>query len=341
MRVYIKASAAITPQDTFPEMAFQKKPDSASVPFLKAMEPDYSQYIDPKLSRRMSRIIKMAIAVSKQALTKSGVSMPDGIIVGTGLGCMADTEKFLKEIISTDEGLLSPTAFIQSTHNTVAGQIALLLGCTGYNFTYTNRGHSFENALMDAMLQLESGSENILLGGCEETTESVLCTFQEIGCAGSPDEAAEMPVLGEGASFFLLSAKGEPGEVFISGMNTFTNVSVGEMKESLDDFLAREGVDVDSIDLLVMGYNNDQSDTWYQTISKTFPDEVPVISFKNISGEYFTSVSYGLHHAALVLQRQSLPDQPLISGTFNGNLNRVLIYNHYNGFHHTFILLSR
>ena len=52
------------------------------------------------------------------------------------------------------KNILTPTSFIQSTHNTVGGQIALGLECKGYNFTYVHASISFESALLDAQLQL-------------------------------------------------------------------------------------------------------------------------------------------------------------------------------------------
>ena len=74
------------------------------------------------------------------------------LLPDTGLGCLEDTEKFLSSIYTNEEKLLNPTPFIQSTHNTVAGAIALAIKCHGYNATYTHRGFSFESALEDALI---------------------------------------------------------------------------------------------------------------------------------------------------------------------------------------------
>ena len=59
------------------------------------------------------------------------------------------------------KNILTPTSFIQSTHNTVGGQIALELQCKGYNFTYVHGSNSFESALLDAKLQLELNEAKI------------------------------------------------------------------------------------------------------------------------------------------------------------------------------------
>ena len=59
------------------------------------------------------------------------------------------------KMVDSNESALNPTPFIQSTHNTIGSQIALLLQCQGYNQTYTQRAFSFENVLLDAILELK------------------------------------------------------------------------------------------------------------------------------------------------------------------------------------------
>lgn len=62
---------------------------------------------------------------SALAMKDANVESVDAIITGTGLGCIEDSEKFLKSILDNKEEFLTPTSFIQSTHNTVGAQIAL------------------------------------------------------------------------------------------------------------------------------------------------------------------------------------------------------------------------
>ena len=168
MKIYIRSTGIISPQDTFNQTEFLAQPLWYDSNRLHCVLPDYKPLIDAKLIRRMSRIIKMGVAAALNCLQAGGVQMPDAIITGTAYGCLEDTENFLKRLIENNEDLLSPTAFIQSTHNTVAAQIALLLSCHNYNNTFVSRGFSFENALMDAqMLLLENEAQNILVGGVD------------------------------------------------------------------------------------------------------------------------------------------------------------------------------
>jgi 3-oxoacyl-(acyl-carrier-protein) synthase len=111
---------------------------------LACTEPEYKEIIDVKLIRRMSRIIRMGVVAAMECLQEAGVKQPDAIITGTAYGCLEDTGLFLTKMVEYNEELLTPTAFIQSTHNTIGAQIGLMLQCNNYNNTFVHRGFSFE-----------------------------------------------------------------------------------------------------------------------------------------------------------------------------------------------------
>src|SRR6202000_3232451 len=127
-------------------------------------------------------VIKMAVAASKKCLTVAGIEAPDAIITGTAFACMEDTITFLTRIVEQDEELLPPTAFIQSTHNTVAAQIALMLQCHEYNNTFVHKGISFESALIDALMLLnEQEADNILVGGTDDMVDTSFKVLTRLG----------------------------------------------------------------------------------------------------------------------------------------------------------------
>jgi hypothetical protein len=155
----------------------------------------------PEVRRRMSRVLKMAVSTGMEALA----SLPQGervsaIITATRLGCLADSERFLRDIIE-DETTASPTPFIQSTFNTVGGQIALLTRNHCYNMTYVHGEHGFSSALIDAMVQIdECGAEHVLVGVFDEATPTRERIIERLkGRRGLP--------VGEGARFFVVSAR--------------------------------------------------------------------------------------------------------------------------------------
>ena len=148
---------------------------------LSGPDPDFRQYIPPMQARRLGPLLKRALVSALTALEKAGVAVPDAILSGTGLGCMETTERVLDSLKTGEEGC-SPTDFMQSTHNTIASTIAIRLGCSGYNCSYSQGDVSFENALLDAWLLIASGeAETALVCANDEMTER---TCQRLAACG-------------------------------------------------------------------------------------------------------------------------------------------------------------
>lgn len=164
---------------------------------------DIKQLIpDAGLRRRMSKVIKTAVSTAIETIGGvEEIDRLDGIITATGWGCLTDSERFLRNIIVDKEQLLNPTPFIQSTFNTVGGQIALLRHNHCYNVTFVNRSHSFEDALLDAMMRIEDGeSSNVIVGAFDEQTASQHKIMERMGAFRNIDD-------GEGAVFVHLKAE--------------------------------------------------------------------------------------------------------------------------------------
>lgn len=136
-------------------------------------DPDYRQYIPPMQARRMTTALKRTLVCARQALEQAGIDMPDAILCGTRLGLMDHTNRILDCLRENGEENVSPTDFMQSTHNTMASTIAIQLGCHGYNCTYSQGEDSLENALLDARLLLEEGTCRTALV-CTEDYATVL-----------------------------------------------------------------------------------------------------------------------------------------------------------------------
>src|SRR6201996_5690737 len=222
MKIYIRSAAAISAQKTLGNEGFLDDITEYTGTRLTVIEPDYKEYIDPKLIRRMSHIVKMGVAAAKDCLDQGHTEMPGAIITGTALGCLEDTVTFLTRIVEMGEEMLPPTAFIQSTHNTVAAQIALMLQCHAYNNTFVHKGISFESALLDAMMMLnEQEADNILVGGTEEMVDTSFKVLTRLGLYKrwplsnldllSTESNGTMG--GEGAAFFLLSGNASADNV--------------------------------------------------------------------------------------------------------------------------------
>ncbi|HTL08153.1 MAG TPA: beta-ketoacyl synthase chain length factor [Chitinophagaceae bacterium] len=353
MKAFIRATGNISPQKTFgyllpgapsPAMLVQKGNR------LSCTEPDYLQYIDAKFIRRMSRIIKMGTAAAMECLQQAGVKNPDAIVMGTAYGCLEDTGIFLKKMVEQNEEMLTPTAFIQSTHNTIGAQIALLLQCHQYNNTFVHRGFSFESALLDALMLLEEGTANaVLAGAADEITDyshAILSRFglykpSSVNNAALFTSPSKGSIAGEGAAFFLLS--NQQGESDLARLDALTTVykpvNAAEVKEAIVQLLQQQQLSIADIDLVITGRNGDsRGDKWYQALNEDLLSASPQATYKQLCGEYPTSTAFALWLAAVSLHQQAVPSMAAAPAT--GPLRRILIYNHYEQLHHSIMLVS-
>lgn len=248
-------------------------------------EPDYSGYIQPMQLRRMSKAVRIGIGASKICLTNVGIEKPDAISVGTAMGCLADTETFLAKMVEQDEQMLTPTAFIQSTHNTVSGQIALLLGCYGHNLTFVQRGHSFEHALINAQLHLDGHSDEVVLvGGIDELTENSYKAFQ-LGDVYNDEQIA-----GEGAAFFTATSKPlNTRALCIRAIDCFTAKNIKEAIQHVVSF--KDDAGIQSTSLLLSGRDK-ATGSFYDSVKEIINAEE--CEFKNYCGEYPTASSFAV-----------------------------------------------
>ncbi|MBL0342731.1 MAG: beta-ketoacyl synthase chain length factor [Bacteroidetes bacterium] len=182
MKVYINGLGNISPQQTHDGEIAVAGMKLLQTTRNSCIEPEYANFVDPKQLRRMSRIIRMGVASSILAMKDSGIEKPEAIIVGTAFGCLEDTYSFLSKLILHKEDMLSPTAFIHSTHNTIAAQVALLFQCRGYNSTYVHKSISFESALIDGLLLLNEKTANqVLVGGVDEIINAGYTILNRLG----------------------------------------------------------------------------------------------------------------------------------------------------------------
>jgi len=253
-------------------------------------------------------------------------------------------------MIDNDEQFLTPTSFIQSTHNTVGSQIALILKCHEYNFTYVHRGFSFESALTDALMWFDEGKETILVGGIEEFTPIYVDLYRKAGKLKAPDtsqpfwaQASPGCQMGEGAAFFSLSAKPTPlSKAAIAGLSTvYKPKNATEIMGKLQRFLSHHTVSLADIDLVLMGFSGDA--THDQHLSELLPqlDSQALAYYKHLCGEYHTASAFATWLGVKVIEKQSVPSAIRINNKPVSDVKRVLILNQYLGSNYSFILLEQ
>lgn len=350
--VYIHSAASISAQNTVNGNSFLDDLVIYEENVISAIDPNYKDFIPPAAARRMAKGIKMGVVASKLALSEAGVETPDAIITGTGLGCLKDSEKFVSSIIDNNEQFLTPTSFIQSTHNTVGGQIALELQCKGYNFTYVHASVSFESALMDTELQLKNNEvKKILVGGVEEHGDHTTELFKIIGLIKAEKVSSDLllksktkgAVYGEGANFFLLTnEKQDNCYAEFLDVAIYNSLKKEDLESTLETFLKANQLTFDNIDLVICGYNGDiEYDCYYDVLTSGPFRETQQAYYKHLSGEFYTASSFGFWMANKILKTQTLPKAVKLNHVKETEFKYVLLYNQYLGENHSFTLLRK
>lgn len=258
----------------------------------------------------MGDLLQMAIACAMDCCAQAQGSQLDAVIVGTCMGNCEQTEIFAEKLLLPADRRTPPTAFVLSTHNTIAGQISLRLGNQGYNMTHTQTSLSFEYALIDALLCIENdGCNQVLVGAAEEWEDPL----SQLKTDGAPPT--------QGASFFILSAAPADNKTAkIESVETF--FPVDDFVAIIQHFLQANQCQNTDIDLVLYASNTPENAAKLTSVfgnSKT-------LNYQSFSGSYPTNAAFALHYAADWLAQQKIPHRVLIcNNVFKDNMGLVLL----------------
>lgn len=348
--MYIIDMSCISAQDTYNNAIFEEGVKVYEAPQYWAIEPKYKKMIPLNLLRRMSKSVRMGVGTGIPLIDQFKESL-DGIIIGSANGSIKKSISFLNQIVEYNEGTLTPTDFIQSTSNSIAGTLALMGKVTGYNNTHVNNGIAFESAILDALLLFEeNAAERLLLGGVEEISQanynvdSLRGMFKEVVVDSTQllDSKTPGSVSGEGAALFVVDA--QPSEAAIAqiiDVDQIVHPTPAELLEKAKLFLERNNLTTDDIDALFLGYNGDsRMDHYYQKLQEALFPTQAVYVYKHLVGDYYTVSSFAVWLAANLFSGKKMPLE-VIQKAPAKPIQRVLIYNHYQGTQHGFILMGR
>lgn len=346
--MYIKDLSCISPQPTYdPVFPGNEAVEHHGTRYL-AMEPGYQNLIPAGLLRRMGKAVRMGVGAGLPLLrANAGL---DGIVLATANGGLEDCLRFLNQIVDYEEGTLTPTNFVQSTPNAVAGNLALLSKNTGYNITHVNKGLAFESALLDALMLLEEGKvQSLLLGSIEEISDYNYNIDHLIGLFKEEEITSDQlltsitkgTVCGEGAAMFVVEAtKSDDSSIQIQDAGQISYANEQGLLEYLNVFLERNQLSLTDIDAVLLGRNGDiRTDYWYDLVSENLNESTACYTFKNLVGDYPTVSSFAVWLGARILKGKAIPLEACYKKT-EQKVKNVLIYNHHKGVQHGFILLS-
>jgi hypothetical protein len=348
---------------------------------LKVIEPSH-EGIPKNALRRMTKSVRMgvgsALPLIQRAATDRGQSAADrahssslatdpstaesnlsvartagidGIIIGTANAGMEESIQFMKQIIDYGGGPLAPGAFVQSTPNTIASQVSFLSQNKAYNITHVQSGLAFENAMIDAGMQLaENPLHTYLLGGVDEIGaynynidflggwyKKEPLSSEHLYASNSPGSLA-----GEGAAMFLVNNQPTNALAKVRALTTLHSDDPSLIASRLQHFVDTQVPAGEKIDLLLSGENGDNRLLPYYLSCEAICDAAWIARFKHMCGEYPTASAFALWLACQALQGQSLPLHMIKKQAAKANpvYKNVLIYNTYKGSQHSIMLVS-
>ncbi len=347
--IYIQGAGSISAQKTWDKTFLEDKFIKHSGNRWLCQEPDYSEWIDSRAIRRMSRVLQQCNVAAQLAMKECHLECPEAIIVGTAMGCLEDTWSFLSKMVHHQEEMLSPTAFIHSTHNTMASHLALHFKSFGHNCTFVHRNISFENALTDAILLLEEGEvSKVLVGGADEVTDISFDILSQLGQIRQVESVNSVPIptnvsgwiAGEGASFFVLGNEQTTASYArLTEVGVYSGFDIEEIKQLAGKLLATI---IPGKTIILAGHNGDASeDKITDEVLSKGNGQAPIFKYKTLCGEYGTSSSFALWMAAHMLKNQIRPTNSGFKLVENSDLDTVIIYHQTSQIHHSFILVER
>lgn len=339
--LYIKAATQISIQEPLSEQ-WMDHPLHYDQSLTYSIDPSYKGVIPPNEARRMSKVMRRAIMTAIKVMEDTGIKQPEAIVTGTNFGCLSRTEVFLDAIADGDYQVLSPTAFMQSTHNTVGSTLSIYTFNHGYNNTYSHGMMSFDLALHDAWMQMQLGDiQTALVGGYEEMVDSCFEKLKRVDFVGGKG----MVTCGEIAMSMMVGKDGQPSDLCeIAGIEIFNGSAASVVARHLQHLLEESGVALTDISAVMTGVNgNPVNDQPYSHIADSHLSGIPRIGYKHIFGENYTSSAMGVYAAAQCLKKGTLPQ--IIFGAAKpsecASPNNILIMNHFQGEEFSFILLKK
>lgn len=200
-RVVVTGLGAVTPLGNTPEETWENmvKGVSGAAPItlfdatnfktqfaceVKNWNPN--EWIDRKDARKMDRYAQLAMASAVQGVKDSGLDLDQvdknrvGVIYGVGIGGIKTFEEEASYYaLNKEKGpRFSPFFIPKMIADIAAGQISILFGFHGPNFTTTSACASSTNALADAFNLLRLGKADVIVAG---GAEAAIC---ECGVGG-------------------------------------------------------------------------------------------------------------------------------------------------------------
>jgi len=177
-------------------------------------------FMSPMTYRRMSRISRMAVAASIEAVDDSGLCLDRmnrervAVVMGTSYGSSSHVDGFYRSLLADGPRGAQPLLFPETVPNAPASHISIYHKIQGPNATLCQNEISAETGMAYARSLLDGNVVDVvLLGGAEELSEILFGCYDAVGGlnkirVNKGEDIQPKPggglILGEGAAVLIM-----------------------------------------------------------------------------------------------------------------------------------------
>ncbi|MDI9239374.1 beta-ketoacyl-ACP synthase II [Lysobacter sp. LF1] len=184
---------------------------------------DITQWVNPKDAKKMEEFIHYGVAASMMAMKDADLTVDDsnaeriGALIGSGIGGLLGIEE---QTIKYHEGgprKVSPFYVPSTIINMLPGQVSLLTGIKGPNFSAVSACATANHSIGMAMRMIQYGDADVMVAGGAErgsspTSVAGFCSMKAMSTRNDDPTHASRPwdkdrdgfVLGDGAGILVL-----------------------------------------------------------------------------------------------------------------------------------------
>jgi len=198
---------------------------------------DPKDWVNPKDAKKMHTFIHYGLAASMMAMEDAGLEITEanaeraGVLIGSGIGGVRGIEDTAVDLYKGGPRKVSPFYVPSTIINMISGQLCIIKGFKGPNFSAVSACASSNHSVGMAMRMIQYGDADIMVAGgaehgCTPTSVAGFCAMKALSTRNDDPTRASRPwdrdrdgfVLGDGAGILVLeeyeSAKARGARIY-------------------------------------------------------------------------------------------------------------------------------
>ena len=198
---------------------------------------DAKTWVNPKDAKKMDTFIHYGLAAALMAIEDAGLEITEanaeraGVLIGSGIGGVRGIEETAIALHEGGPRKVSPFYVPSTIINMVSGQLCIMKGFKGPNFSAVSACASSNHSIGMAMRMIQYGDADIMVAGgaehgCTPTSVAGFCSMKALSTRNDDPTRASRPwdrdrdgfVLGDGAGILILeeyeSAKARGARIY-------------------------------------------------------------------------------------------------------------------------------